>query len=314
MGVDAKTRQRQLWDILGKPEKKQFAFDPILTGKRIGAGRGEYWYGQSNANGKDDGSDNGDKEGSDNSDNDGKNGGSRQSGGDPRLDPSQGCPKPGDAVPGLKNLRDCATGRCVNVGFTLLPQLPDGWGADCSPPKNAAPDGWEKGAYWEANYTKQYDIGGAGEKEFQRFKTRGDAAKWLSAKTGEDIQSMVAQGYASSAYRNAKEASWGSWGVLKHVSSDAEWQTPPPYTPSYPADRCAEMASTATGFKPACEEHDPNLPPQLKGDNSAIRLCDANGNEITIRRNGKGWVYETATCTVTVNDGGVVDNVRDTAP
>ena len=41
---------------------------------------------------------------------------------------------------------------------------------------------------------------------------------------------------------------------------------------------------------------------------------DANGNEVTVSRNGKGWVYETATCTVTVNDGGVVDNVRDKAP
>ena len=111
MGVDAKTRQRQLWDILGKPEKKQFAFDPILTGKRIGAGRGEYWYGRGGAaaGGGKDGDGKGDEDSKDKEGEDGKNGGGNQSNNvdDPRRDPAKGCPKPGDTVPGLKNLRDC---------------------------------------------------------------------------------------------------------------------------------------------------------------------------------------------------------------
>ena len=314
MGVDAKTRQRQLWDILGKPEKKQFAFDPILTGKRIGAGRGEYWYGRGGAaagGGKDDdgkGDEDSDKEGED-----GKNGGGNQSNNadDPRRDPAKGCPKPGDTVPGLKNLRDCATGRRINVGLTLPPRLPQGWSGNCEPPKNAAPADWEKGVYWTANYTKTYYTGGQTEQTDRNFKTKREAVQWLAANTTPDLPNWVAQGYANDSYRAADNSAYGSWGLNRHVSNDAEWQNPPPYTPTYPADACTEIYSSATGFTPACEEHDPNIPPQFKGDNSAIRLCDANGNAITIRRNGKGWVYETATCTVTVNDGGVVDNVRD---
>ena len=154
MGVDAKTRQRQLWDILGKPEKKQFAFDPILTGKRIGAGRGEYWYGRGGAaaGGGKGGDGKGDEDSKDKEGGDGKNGGGNQSNNvdDPRRDPAKGCPKPGDSVPGLKNMRDCATGQCVNVSFTLPPRLPEGWSGNCEPPKNAAPSDWVKGEYWGA--------------------------------------------------------------------------------------------------------------------------------------------------------------------
>lgn len=73
---------------------------------------------------------------------------------------------------------------------------------------------------------------------------------------------------------------------------------------------CAEIVSTASGFKPACEEHDPNLPPQLKGENSAIELCDSNGNKVLIERNGKDWKYTTESCTVTVNENGTVTRVQ----
>ena len=313
MGVDAKTRQRQLWDILGKPEKKQFAFDPILTGKRIGAGRGEYWYGRGGAAGNDNGRDDGgtdsqDGEGGQN----GKNGDGNQSNNvdDPRRDPAKGCPKPGDSVPGLKNMRDCATGRCVNVDFTLPARPPQGWEEACTP----APDtrGWKKGTYYLAGYRKAYFDGMGnvyrreeGEKEFH---TDAAAREWLKGFLPETHRHML------TAMQDVINFPGGSifFSIQPEASEDPQWQIPPDST--WPQDACAEIVSTATGFTPACEEHDPNLPPQLKGDNSAIRLCDADGNEITIRRNGKGWVYETATCTVTVNNGGVVDNVRDKAP
>lgn len=317
MGVDAKTRQRQLWDILGKPEKKQFAFDPILTGKRIGAGRGEYWYGRGGAaGGGKDSDDKGDEDDKDKDGQDDKNGGGNQGNNedDPRRDPAKGCPKPGDTVPGLKNLRDCATGRCINVGFTLPPRLPEGWSGNCEPPKNAAPADWEKGVYWTASYTKTYYSSRQTEQAERNFKTKREAVQWLATNTTPDLSDWVAQGYGYGSYRTADNSATGSWGVYRHASNDAEWQNPPPHTPTYPADACTEITSSATGFKPACGDHDPNIPPQFKGDNSAIRLCDANGNEITVHRNGKGWVYETATCTVTINDGGVVDNVRDKAP
>lgn len=305
MGVDAKTRQRQLWDILGRPEKKQFAFDPILTGKRIGAGRGEYWYGNggNGIGGADDGKgdDNKDKD-----EQDGKNSGGNQSnnGGDPRRDPSKGCPKPGDSVPGLKNMRDCATGRCVNVNFTLPAPAPQGWDSVCQPPQI------QQTPYFLASNTKYNEKGASYPPEYteKTFLSRDAAVAWLKTVIPEHEWPALEKGwYSQKPYSD--NGSGGYYAIQEINKYHPLWQ--PTVPAKWPQEVCAEIVSTATGFAPACEEHDPNLPPQLKGDNSAIRLCDANGNEITIRRNGKGWVYETATCTATVNDGGVVDNVRD---
>lgn len=305
MGVDAKTRQRQLWDILGKPEKKQFAFDPILTGKRIGAGRGEYWYGKggTGTGAADDGKGEDNKDGQD-----GKNSGGNQSnnGGDPRHDPAKGCPKPGDSVPGLKNMRDCATGRCVNVNFTLPAPAPQDWDSVCRPSQSRLT------SYFFASNTK-YDKRGARyppEYTKKTFPSRAAAVAWLKTLVPAHVWPELERGSFINFVYSSKDG--GGMYVLREIKKgESGWQPP---SEKWPQEVCAEIVSTATGFAPACEEHDPNLPSQLKGDNSAIRLCDANGNEITIRRNGKGWVYETATCTVTVNDGGVVDNVRDTAP
>ena len=304
MGVDAKTRQRQLWDILGRPEKKQFAFDPILTGKRIGAGRGEYWYGRGGAAAG--GGENGDGKGDeDNKNKDGKNGGGNQSNNvdDPRRDPTKGCPKPGDSVPGLKNMRDCATGRCVNVNFTLPAPAPQGWDSVCRPQQS------QLTSYFFASNTK-YDKRGArypSEYTKKTFPSRAAAVTWLKTLVPEHVWPELERGNFINFVYSSKDG--GGMYVLREIKKgEPGWQPP---LEKWPQEVCAEIVSTATGFTPACEEHDPNLPPQLKGDNSAIRLCDANGNEVTIRRNGKGWVYETATCTVTVNDGGVVDNVRD---
>ena len=309
MGVDAKTRQRQLWDILGKPEKKQFAFDPILTGKRIGAGRGEYWYGRGGAAGNDNGRDDGgtdsqDGEGGQN----GKNGGGNQRNNvdDPRRDPAKGCPKPGDSVPGLKNMRDCATGRCVNVNFTLPAPAPQGWDSVCRPPQSRLT------SYYLASNTRYYTDGTGRPSEYAKknFPSRDAAVAWLKTLVPAHTWPELDKGwYIQNTYKG--KGFYGHYNIYQIWKGDPRWQPPPE---EWPQEACAEIVSTATGFAPACEEHDPNLPPQLKGDNSAIRLCDANGNEITIRRNGKGWMYETATCTVTVNDGGVADNVRDTTP
>ncbi len=321
MGMDAKTVQQQLWDILGKPEKKQFAFDPIMTGKRIGAGRGEYWYGGA-ATGGDDGKESGDDKDKDSQR--GKDEGGRQgdNGGDPRRDPAKGCPKLGQYVPGLKNMHDCATGRCVNVNFTLPPLPPPGWGEDCTPPKGEPPKDWTPKVYYRASYTKIWADGSRRQRSGTgNFKTLSEAARWLRENTiasvapqADNPAYFASYSYAGDSYRDDRAKINGSWSLTKTLSNDPQWQIPPDTVPPYPDGSCSEIASTPNGFKAACEKYDNRLPPQLKGEYGALRLCDANGNEITISRHGRGWVYETAACTVTVNDSGVVDNVQGKTP
>ena len=155
MSINAKDIQQKLWDILGKPEKKQFAFTALQNGTRIGRGQGNYWF-NDNGDGasdddkkgkkgkkdgdkkdddkKDDDKKDDDKKDDDKKDDDKKDDDKKDDDGDPRQDPRQP-PKVGDNIPGLKGLKDCDSGQCVNVNFTMPVMPPEGWNSACEPPK-----------------------------------------------------------------------------------------------------------------------------------------------------------------------------------
>lgn len=138
MSINAKNIQQKLWDILGKPEKKQFAFDALQNGTRIGRGQGNYWFDSNGDGGASDDNGKGKKGKKEKEPKQGdNNGGGNNSGsddGDPRQDPRQP-PKGGDNIPGLKGLKDCNSGQCVNVNFTMPAMPPEGWESACEPPE-----------------------------------------------------------------------------------------------------------------------------------------------------------------------------------
>lgn len=82
---------------------------------------------------------------------------------------------------------------------------------------------------------------------------------------------------------------------------------------TWPPETCAEIESTQSGFSPACEDKDPNLPPALKGEYSGFELCDKNGNPVQIERHGRGWIYRTTEYEVEINETGTVMRVRPIA-
>ena len=79
------------------------------------------------------------------------------------------------------------------------------------------------------------------------------------------------------------------------------------YSDGKPSD-CAEMVSTAGGFKPACENTS-SYPPALQGSTTGFTLCDANGNPVSVETNGRGWKITTQDYTAIVDEEFTVQSV-----
>lgn len=299
---------------------------------------------------------------------------------DPRHDPSE-CPKYGDNIPGLKNMHDCQTGRCVNVNFTLPPRPPEGWEDACTPPPPPPPERKDLISYsYDYTVYKMIKVNASGKpdpegrymqkkiivkgkierdniiipdqidlvmKDIEQF---AEPMKWRAYNKGEaqygnilDKEKILKElkeqhqlnlyaNLASFANKTNQELGLtGYWDSLfssngsvtdKFITHDVTGldlsgrsfafknQLVQPPKPQWQPETCAEMESTPIGFKPACEDKDPNLPPQLKGENTAIQLCDQNGEQVTITRNGKGWKVEAAHCDYTVDESGKVQSVQ----
>lgn len=319
------------------------------NGRRIGAGVGTYYYdGRENADGSTADPGEGKNSGSrDKEDEDGGGGGSGSSD-DPRRDPSDAddVPKEGDDVGGLKDLKDCNTGRCVNVNFTLPPKPPSGWKDACTPPEydpNKPFYIWEyqlsKAKAWWPFY--EYDkvertegvalslaqLEGVLSGFFGEYYTRNGDSNPHKGADGS-VPSVAKQRHDCGSYSLNFRApgrdgfthtvdtivyyvcriECGKNNQGKDTCKKAREQREKEQ--QWPEYACSEIVSTAGGFKPACADKDPYLPDGLKGEYSAFALCDKNGNPVTIERHNGGWRYTTATHQVTVSADGIAQSVR----
>lgn len=230
----------------------------------------------------------------------------------------------GDDVGDMGELKDCSSGRCVNVRLHGKAPPPDGWSGVCTPPPNP-----ETQYYYRVRAAKSYWVGGYPVDRIDDvdYRTRDQAASALSSFMGqyysryphkaphtgfdEDKQDNKVVSKLIDAGLNYFDINL-SWRVTDKVPSGFKYnvlyiyvnfsrrpctdgnaicQKPP--TEQWPQDTCSEVVAGAAGFKGACPAHDPNLPPQFAEAKGEITLCDKDGNEVKFTKTDEGYeVYQ----------------------
>ena len=330
--MDSNELRQAIRKIIGYPEKTNQS-QAAKQGKRVLGGVGEYWY-----NGY--GGDGDKKKGDDDKKGDKKKGGKKGGGSDdgkaPIGDPLRR-PQVGEPMPRLEGLHDCDTGQCVAVNFNPnMVKTPDGWQDPCTPPAAQKGD-----ALIKMNMRTENCAGTIVDSQVKYLKYSGN----INADLGK-IQN-AAHSYLSSApydtsttchdemesrdpsyyrpyqiaaniyksgdgfYRSVLTRSSGytrGGGFVNYAIVTA--QGGEPVNDGGKPSECAEMVSTAGGFKPACENTS-GYPPALQGSTTGFTLCDANGNPVSIETNGRGWKITTKDYTAIVDEEFTVQSVTD---
>ena len=320
--MDSNELSQAIRKIIGYPEKTNQSQE-AHQGKRVLGGVGEYWY---NGGGS---SKNGDKK-RDDKKGDGKKGDKKKGGkkGDDQKDPigdPMRRPQVGETMPRLEGLHDCGTGQCVAVNFDPnMAKKPDGWQDPCTPPTA------KKGE-------KIYRI----SLSFRLLVYLGEnkTIKVVYIRNPEQYESIARRLLNEAPFEPNKKIydddtapnfpytfskiffSFGAWNRQMWYGGSQRAEAYVVITPitaeggeeldsdGKPAD-CAEMASTAGGFKPACENTS-GYPPALQGSTTGFTLCDANGNPVSIETNGRGWKITTKDYTAIVDEEFTVQSVTD---
>lgn len=316
--MDSNELSQAIRKIIGYPEKTNQSQE-ARQGKRVLGGVGEYWYNGYGSNGDK-------KKGDDDKKGGKKKGGKKGGGGDddkaPIGDPLRR-PEVGDKLPRLEGLHDCGTGQCVAVNFDPnIVKTPDGWQDPCTPP--AA----EKGEQvYQLSLSFRLLVAGGIAKVIKvvytrnQDKTEGIAKRLLNEAPFEPNKKIYDDDTAPNFPYTFSEIvfSFGGWTRKMWYGGSQRAEAYVVITPitaeggeeldsdGKPSD-CAEMVSTAGGFKPACENTS-SYPPALQGSTTGFTLCDANGNPVSIETNGRGWKITTQDYTAIVDEEFTVQSV-----
>ena len=202
----------------------------------------------------------------------------------------------GDTVNSLTGLKDCASGRCINLRLDGKAVAPEGWAAVCQPPP-------AKKFFQITNGYYRLRIGTVGhyqgEKNFRTLKEAQAAltaflpAKAIEAKAAlQSGQMGFNKTYAVGPYTGSH-----SDDDVVDASFRLEEKSCPPnnalavcQTAAWPDDTCSEIIyQPAQGsFQPACAPHDPHLPEHLSNSRQCLSLCDAEGKRVRIRHTAAG--------------------------
>ena len=211
--------------------------------------------------------------------------------------------KTGDTVNGLSGLKDCESGRCLNLRLDGKAVAPEGWSSVCQPPharyfyvnlnlhehnpsvppyKSLRMDVSTKQE--AVNLLKQF-YAGYSDSNF------GCAEEPITKAFVEALERYsVCHTQRQLCTPDRKSKVWCSGGVFARFCPRENAPDVCKDKTTWPKETCSELIYDAASgrFKPACAQHDPYLPESLKNERRCLSLCDAEGNCVIIRRTERG--------------------------
>lgn len=211
--------------------------------------------------------------------------------------------KTGDIVNGLSGLKDCESGRCLNLRLDGKAVAPEGWPSVCQPPhvryfyvnlnlhehnpsvppyKSLQVDVATKQE--AVNLLKQF-YAGYSDSNF------GCAEEPITKSFAEALERYsVCHTQRQLCTPDRKSKVWCSGGVFARFCPRENAPDVCKGKTTWPKETCSELIYYAASgrFKPACAQHDPNLPDSLKNERRCLSLCDAEGNCVIIRKTERG--------------------------
>jgi len=211
--------------------------------------------------------------------------------------------KTGDIVNGLSGLKDCESGRCLNLRLDGKAVAPEGWPSVCQPPhvryfyvnlnlhehnpsvppyKSLQVDVATKQE--AVNLLKQF-YAGYSDSNF------GCAEEPITKSFAEALERYsVCHTQRQLCTPDRKSKVWCSGGVFARFCPRENAPDVCKGKTTWPKETCSELIYYAASgrFKPACAQHDPHLPDSLKNERRCLSLCDAEGNCVIIRKTERG--------------------------
>ena len=211
--------------------------------------------------------------------------------------------KTGDIVNGLSGLKDCESGRCLNLRLDGKAVAPEGWPSVCQPPhvryfyvnlnlhehnpsvppyKSLRVDVATKQE--AVNLLKQF-YAGYSDSNF------GCAEEPITKSFAEALERYsVCYTQRQLCTPDRKSKVWCSGGVFARFCPRENAPDVCKGKTTWPKETCSELIYYAASgrFKPACAQHDPHLPDSLKNERRCLSLCDAEGNCVIIRKTERG--------------------------
>lgn len=205
--------------------------------------------------------------------------------------------KTGDTVNGLSGLKDCESGRGINLRLDGKAVVPEEWAAPCSPPTisggnhkivslyYAEYDGYAGTPYLSKTFFEKYI--------FPNDETRVRVLQSIIPNKFSNIMNDwphpgVKEYFDGTKLFRSKLPNGQGYYIYRVVQSTT--YLPKPSVAAWPPYIDSELIYDAASgrFKPACAQHDPHLPESLKNERRCLSLCDAEGNCVIIRRTERG--------------------------
>ncbi len=205
--------------------------------------------------------------------------------------------KTGDTVNGLIGLKDCESGRGINLRLDGKAVVPEEWAAPCSPPTisggnhkivslyYAEYDGYAGTPYLSKTFFEKYI--------FPNDETRVRVLQSIIPNKFSNIMNDwphpgVRQNFDGTKSFRSELPNGQGYYIYSVVQSTT--YLPKPSVAAWPPYIDSELIYDAASgrFKPACAQHDPHLPESLKNERRCLSLCDAEGNCVIIRRTERG--------------------------
>ena len=205
--------------------------------------------------------------------------------------------KTGDTVNGLSGLKDCESGRGINLRLDGKAVVPEEWAAPCSPPTisggnhkivslyYAEYDGYAGTPYLSKTFFEKYI--------FPNDETRVRVLQSIIPNKFSSIMNDwphpgVRQNFDGTKSFRSELPNGKGYYIYRVVQSTT--YLPKPSVAAWPPYIDSELIYDAASgrFKPACAQHDPHLPESLKNERRCLSLCDAEGNCVIIRRTERG--------------------------
>lgn len=205
--------------------------------------------------------------------------------------------KTGDTVNGLSSLKDCESGRGINLRLDGKAVVPEEWAAPCSPPTisggnhkivslyYAEYDGYAGTPYLSKTFFEKYI--------FPNDETRVRVLQSIIPNKFSNIMNDwphpgVRQNFDGTKSFRSELPNGQGYYIYSVVQSTT--YLPKPSVAAWPPYIDSELIYDAASgrFKPACAQHDPYLPENLKNERRCLSLCDTEGNCVIIRRTERG--------------------------
>lgn len=262
--------------------------------------------------------------------------------GSPPMNPKD-IPKEGDDGRGIGPFYPCdGNGNCVNLRLDGMALPPEGWADACTPPETGDEEDGKPFTIWraDAGYTPLWDT--PVKMPTKWFLSDSEALAAVTGfipegktQSGESARAVVSKprgtGYGGADFYKIEKDGYKK-GVPQFFSGqvsrvecgkNSKWEPCVQMAEQrkerhranrrWPPKQCSEVIATPDGFQAACEEHDPSLPPNLRGGAfTAFELCDENGNPVTVSVDdvGGGWNIDHPDYEAHINSDFKVQGVR----